>query len=130
MIIFENGSYMVNPLYPTGIFEDDAKYYINDNSELADEYAKMYKSGIIPVITEVSDDNEIISFTTNTSTENRNDIMAHIVELKNQLADSDYKVIKCYEASISGTEMPYDIEKLIADRNAIRDEINSYENRL
>lgn len=37
----------------------------------------------------------------------------------------DWKVAKCAEAFISGTEMPYDFEQLKADRQAVRDEINA-----
>lgn len=51
-----------------------------------------------------------------------------IKKLKKELADSDYKIIKCYEASLSQTfEMPYDIQTLITERQALRDEINSLE---
>lgn len=51
-----------------------------------------------------------------------------IAKLKKELADSDYKIIKCYEASLSQTfEMPYDIQTLITERQALRDEINSLE---
>ena len=47
-----------------------------------------------------------------------------IEALKRELSASDYKVIKCYEASLVGAEMPYDIEELHEGRQKIRDEIN------
>ena len=47
-----------------------------------------------------------------------------IAELKNQLAATDYKVIKCAECQMLGQEMPYDVAELHAERQAIRDEIN------
>ena len=53
-----------------------------------------------------------------------------ISELKQQLADSDYKIVKCYEATIIGDELPYDIETLHEERQAIRDEINRLESML
>lgn len=46
---------------------------------------------------------------------------------KNALSKGDYKVIKCMEAQLSGAEMPYDVNDLVAERNAIRAEINALE---
>ena len=47
--------------------------------------------------------------------------------LELRLAKSDYKVIKCYEYSLAGLDLPYDIEALHAEREAIRDEIRKLE---
>lgn len=51
-------------------------------------------------------------------------------QLASELASTDYQVIKCYEASLVGAPMPYDVENLIAYRQSIRDRINQNENRL
>lgn len=51
-----------------------------------------------------------------------------IFELKQQLSESDYKIIKCYEANMIGEDLQYDIETLHTERQAIRDEINRIEN--
>lgn len=53
----------------------------------------------------------------------RRDIQA----LKDKLSGSDYKVIKCYEASLTGGEMPYDVAAIHAERQTIRDRINELE---
>ena len=50
-----------------------------------------------------------------------------IIELKNELAETDYKIIKCSEYQLAGLELPYDIAALHAQRQAIRDEINELE---
>lgn len=50
-----------------------------------------------------------------------------IEDLKAQLSDSDYQVIKCYEASLMGAPLPYDISELHLSRQAIRDKINDLE---
>ena len=50
-----------------------------------------------------------------------------INDLKEQLASTDYKIIKCTECSMVGKEMPYDVNELHAERQAIRDEINLLE---
>ena len=50
-----------------------------------------------------------------------------IRKLKEQLAATDYKVIKCAECQLLGEELPYDIIQLHAERQAIRDEINRLE---
>lgn len=54
-------------------------------------------------------------------------INAQINNLKEQLASTDYKIIKCTECSMVGEEMPYDIEELHRERQVIRDEINLLE---
>lgn len=52
---------------------------------------------------------------------------AEIQALKDSLAASDYKVAKCYEATLTGAEMPYDVNSLIQERQAARDRINALE---
>ena len=54
------------------------------------------------------------------------EIVADIRALKayeKDLTDSDYKIIKCYEYSLAGLEMPYDIEKLHMEREKLREKI-------
>lgn len=53
-----------------------------------------------------------------------------IQELKDRLSETDYKIIKCYEASLLEMELPYDIQGLHRERQAIRNEINTLEDRL
>lgn len=50
-----------------------------------------------------------------------------ITELKAQLNNTDYKIIKCSECSLAGEALPYDIAELHAQRQALRDEINKLE---
>lgn len=47
-----------------------------------------------------------------------------IEELKKSLSESDYKIVRCYEASLLKNPMPYDLNKLTNDRQTLRDEIN------
>ena len=54
-------------------------------------------------------------------------IQNQIDELKAQLESTDYKIIKCSECDFVGKEMPYDVQELHAERQAIRDEINMLE---
>jgi hypothetical protein len=49
--------------------------------------------------------------------------------LENKLKASDYKVIKCYEYSLVGIELPYDINELHAERELIREEIRALEDK-
>lgn len=53
-----------------------------------------------------------------------------VQELKNELATSDYKIIKCYEASLAGETCPYDASELINRRNVIRAQINAIEAKI
>lgn len=54
-------------------------------------------------------------------------IQKKIDNLKEVLSSSDYKVIKCQEASLIGEQMPYDVDELHKERQSIRDEINRLE---
>lgn len=53
-----------------------------------------------------------------------------IEDLKDRLTADDYKIIKCYEASLMGNPLPYDITALHNERQAIRNKINELENIL
>ena len=59
--------------------------------------------------------------------ETRNEKLNTLNELKKLLQDTDYKVIKCYEAQLGNEEMPYNLQELLAQRKAWRDEINAIE---
>lgn len=50
--------------------------------------------------------------------------------LKQQLADTDYKVVKNMEALQCGLELPYEPNALHNERQAIRDKINELEELL
>ena len=52
---------------------------------------------------------------------------SRIQALKDELAATDYKVIKCAEFSLAGEEPPYDISAVHAERQALRNEINTLE---
>ena len=68
----------------------------------------------------------------NTNAKTR-ELIADIKALKayqNELAESDYKVIKCYEYSLAGLELPYDIQALHAEREVIREKIRLLEEKV
>ena len=50
--------------------------------------------------------------------------------LKGQISDSDYKVIKCAECKAAELPLPYDIDTLHAERQALRDKINEIEDEI
>lgn len=54
-------------------------------------------------------------------------IKRKIQELKDNLASSDYRITKCYEASLMRQALPYDIEALHTERQQVRDKINELE---
>lgn len=49
---------------------------------------------------------------------------AKMEQLKMDLQNTDYQVIKCAEYQLVGNKQPYDIEALHKERQDIRDEIN------
>ena len=57
-------------------------------------------------------------------------ISAKISRLKKELENSDYKIIKCYEASLTQSPMPYNLEELVAERESKRAEVNRLEELL
>ena len=57
-------------------------------------------------------------------------IKQQVTELKQALADSDYKVMKCYEATMLGHPLPYDVAALHEERQAVRDRINALDEEL
>lgn len=65
----------------------------------------------------------------------RTEIEQRIGELRLHLSSNtsdigDWKIAKCMEAFVSGSDMPYDFAKLRADRQAARDEINALQMEL
>ena len=61
---------------------------------------------------------------------NTTKILGEIDAIKAELSETDYQVIKCYEASLVGEELPYDIKALHGDRNEKRAQINALETNL
>ena len=62
--------------------------------------------------------------------EQQANIHMEIERLKSELQESDYKVIKCVEAMAVGVDMPYDVESLHNERQALRDKINELESEV
>lgn len=54
-------------------------------------------------------------------------VRTEIERLKNSLGESDYKIMKCYEAYMLGGTLPYDIDTLHKERQQERDRINELE---
>ena len=51
-------------------------------------------------------------------------LQAHLASKSSEIGD--YRVIKCYEATLSGAKtMPYDTTTLLAERQKVRDKINA-----
>ena len=62
-----------------------------------------------------------------TSKQTEESTQSKLKSLQSQIASTDYQIIKCYEYSLVGLELPYDIEALHADREAIREQIRELE---
>lgn len=57
-------------------------------------------------------------------------VTAQINDLKKRIAASDYKVIKTYEYTLLGEQTEYDMEAVHAERQVLRDQINTLEAQL
>lgn len=53
-----------------------------------------------------------------------------IWELKEKLSETDYKILKCSEASLRGQELPYDLDAVVSERDGWRAQINELEEKL
>lgn len=130
MIIFENLTYQSHSSFPNSKYDDNAIYYVPDNSELADKYIKAFNNGYLitviaeedGLITDIIVDEEAAA-----AIPQKQEYRLRIAELKNELSSEDYKIIKCYECYMIGAEAPYNIQELITKRNGIRSEINYLE---
>ncbi|MEG2120429.1 MAG: hypothetical protein RRZ64_00045 [Rikenellaceae bacterium] len=54
-------------------------------------------------------------------------VKKEIAVQKEFLSGSDYKISKCYEASLLGESLPYDLVALHSERQAARDRVNELE---
>lgn len=61
---------------------------------------------------------------------NTTKLQGEIDAIKAELSETDYQVIECYEASLVGEELPYDIKALHEDRNEKRAQIKALETNL
>lgn len=57
-------------------------------------------------------------------------VKAQIQQFKDQLTNDDYKIVKCYEASLLSQELPYDIQELHTQRQSLRNQINELEKQI
>ena len=57
-------------------------------------------------------------------------IQHEIWELKAKLSETDYKILKCSEASLLGQELPYDLDAVVSERDGWRAQINELEEKL
>lgn len=85
----------------------------------------MYETGII--------DQKLIYIGTTNDEDNKNNLIKKvekIQELKYLLTNTDYQIIKCYEAFMRQLPLPYNLEELATQRDAWRAEINQLETEL
>lgn len=60
-----------------------------------------------------------------------NEISSLISKLSSFASDiGDWKIIKCYEATLQGKSLPYDIDDLMEKRQQVRDRINEIQQEL
>lgn len=105
------------------------KFYHYAKIELSDEdFQKIINNGNYGLV-----DGEIV-LVDNTEEEILNNKITEkqsldykINSLKINLNNTDYQVIKCYEAQLLSEPMPYNLQELLAQRKAWRNEINALE---
>lgn len=91
-----------------------------DESQMQNEQ-EFYSTTAIPI-----DNGETIGFAYHKSLDKRL-VQREIERLKSCLSASDYKVVKCYEATMMKQNLPYDLNEICSERQSVRDRINELE---
>ena len=112
----DNGEYLA---YTTLYREGEGWYELSDDGSI-------YTEPVAPVQPEPTEE-ELEEMARQ---EQIRQVTAQINDLKKQIAASDYKVIKTYEYSLLGEQAEYDMETVHAERQALRDQINTLETQL
>lgn len=112
----DNGEYAA---YTTLYRKGDGWYELSDNGSV-------YVEPVAPVQPEPTEE-ELEEMARQ---EQIRQVTAQINDLKEQIAASDYKVIKTYEYTLLGEQTEYDMEAVHAERQALRDQINGLETKL
>jgi hypothetical protein len=106
--------------------ETELPYFESTDTEMIPYYLNNY--GII--------DNQIVLIAKNQEEidmlkpNEKEQKIGRVVDLKKMLTDSDYQIIKCYEAFMRQQTLPYNLEEISAQRDAWRAEINELEEEL
>lgn len=112
----DNGEYEA---YTTLYREGDGWYELSDDGSV-------YTEPVEPVQPEPTEE-ELAEQARQTQI---SQLTVQINDLKAQIAASDYKIIKTYEYTLLGEQTEYDIEEVHAERQALRDQINTLETQL
>jgi len=112
----DNGEYTA---YTTLFREGDGWYELSDDGSV-------YVEPVAPVQPEPTEE----ELAEQERQQQISQLTAQIDGLKAQIAASDYKVIKTYEYTLLGEQTEYDMETVHAERQALRDQINTLETQL
>ncbi len=118
MIIFKDKTWQTLSGHPNDNWLSDLDveqplYVVDDNSDIAQKI-RQYKEFEL-----VIEDGQLVGVKQ----------IKTVEDLKLELANTDYKVIKCMEYQLAGLESPYDIQELNKNRQFIRDDINAMEDK-
>lgn len=112
----DNGEYET---YTTLFRESDGWYELSNDGSV-------YTEPVAPVQPELTEE-ELAELARQ---QQISQVTAQIAGLKDRIAASDYKIIKTYEYALLGEQTEYDIEEVHAERQALRDQINTLETQL
>lgn len=112
----DNGEYEA---YTTLFREGDGWYELSDDGSV-------YIEPVVPVQPEPTEE----ELAEQERQQQISQLTAQIDDLKTRIAASDYKVIKTYEYTLLGEQTEYDMETVHAERQALRDQINTLETQL
>ena len=113
----DNGEYAA---YTTLFREGDGWY------ELSDDGSVYTEPEVAPVQPELTEEEKVEL----ARQQQISQVITQIDDLKARIAASDYKIIKTYEYTLLGEQTEYDIEAVHAERQALRDQINTLETQL
>ena len=113
----DNGEYAA---YTTLFREGDGWY------ELSDDGSVYTEPEVAPAQPELTEEEKVEL----ARQQQISQVITQIDDLKARIAASDYKIIKTYEYTLLGEQTEYDIEAVHAERQALRDQINTLETQL
>lgn len=111
--------------------EEVIRQILNDGFKLYDENAGKPEIGQFQAISPVYRETDDTIYLYWEIIDNSPDkIKEEISALQEELNSTDYRIIKSYEYSLAGQELPYDLEQLHQDRQKLRDRIGELEQLL
>lgn len=118
----DNNNFFTGESY---LIDKNAEDYIENKLEITTPYLVGYVKGKWDWVNKCWIEGATVEEVSEWQKQQNPTSLSELIEnLKTQIAETDYKIIKCYEYNLVNKELPYDVESLHIHRQSLRDEIN------